>query len=139
MRKLLLVIAAAMALFTVGAFAASFAVQSEDIASGGNPVVACASNVDIDFNDPQVNSTSGAWEVTGAVVSFRNAADALVTSCSGFQAELALTVSGSTTSVDADNTVGGSSVTFGFSATNVENITGASVMVDGKTLSVDVP
>jgi hypothetical protein len=138
MRKALIAVAVATALFAVGAFAASFAVQSEDIASGGNAVVACATNVDIDFGDPVVDATTGVWSVNTARAIFLNASDGTVTTCNGFGAELALKVSGSTTSV-ASATVSGSEAAFTFTATNVENITSASVVVDGKTLSVDVP
>ena len=49
MRKALIAVAVATALFAVGAFAASFGVQSEDIASGTNPTTNCAASADVDF------------------------------------------------------------------------------------------
>jgi hypothetical protein len=51
MRKGLIATAVAVVLFAVGAFAASFAVSSEDTASGSNPVKPCADDVRIEFNE----------------------------------------------------------------------------------------
>jgi hypothetical protein len=133
MRKALIAVAVATALFAVGAFAASFLVNSEDIASGSNDVVACAPKVDIDFEAPTLNTTTGAWTVANATATFRDAANAASTGCTGWDAELALQVGATYASVST-GTVSSSSVTFGFTATDVSTINGASVVVDGKTL-----
>ena len=149
MRKALIAVAVATALFAVGAFAASFAVNSEDIASGSNPVAACAAQVDVDFAPPAgPDPTTGAWTVANATVTFRNATDGLETACAGYDAELALklgataaaaTYSATTYTTPAGGVVGSSHV-FTFAAPiDVATIHGASVVVDGKTLSDDVP
>jgi hypothetical protein len=147
MRKALIAAAVATALFAVGAFAASFAVQSEDVASGANDVTACAAQVDVDFADPVLVAGTGAWTVNGATVTFRNASDAAVNSCGGYGAELALKLGAtagaatySATTYSATVGASATNVSFTFSpAIDVSTIHGASVVVDGKTLSADVP
>jgi ABC-type phosphate transport system substrate-binding protein len=62
MRKGLIATAVAVALFAVGAFAASFAVSSEDTASGSNAVKRCADNVVIEFNELYSTTTKN-WYV----------------------------------------------------------------------------
>jgi hypothetical protein len=131
MRKLLLAIAAAMALFTVGAFAASFAVSSEDIASGGDAVLACASNVQIEFNDAKVDG-NGVWTVDGATAIFSGTG----AHCENATATLALKVGAADAVTSPEATVGAdNTVDFTFDATTVKSIVGASVMVDGKFLA----
>jgi hypothetical protein len=149
MRKALIAGAVATALFAIGAFAASFAVQSEDIASGSNGVVACAEQVDVDFANPVLNTTTGAWTVANAVVTFRDGSDVAVTTCAGYDAELALKLgatpataaySATTYTTPVPAGISGSSHTFTFAAPiDVATIHGASIVVDGATLSVDVP
>ena len=143
MRKALIAAAVATALFTVGAFAASFAVQSEDVASGANDVTACARQVDIDFDPPALNATTGAWTVAGATATFRDSADAAVATCDGFAGVLALktgaTIAAATYASASTATVSGSTADFNFAGpVPVETIHGASVVVDGKTLATDV-
>lgn len=92
MRKAIIAAIVASALFAVGAFAASFSVQSEDVASGSNDVVACADFVDVDFTTVY-NEADNGWRVTKAVVTFYNGtADAPVTTagCEFFDATLVL-------------------------------------------------
>jgi len=134
MRKLLLVIAAAMALFTVGAFAASFGVSSEDIASGGEKVEACADKVNIDFDDPLL-APDGAWSVNGATVTFTKAT---APSCVGFVAELAVVVTGTNPAVRSTapaTVVAGGTTHLAFVSTPVATITGASAVVGGQHLT----
>jgi hypothetical protein len=147
MRKALIAAAVATALFAVGAFAASFAVQSEDIASGSDDVTACAAQVDIDFADPVLNQATGAWTVANATARFRDGSDALVTTCGGYAAELALKLGGtpataqySLTTYAATVGAAANNVVFSFGATpiDVTQIHGASLVVDGKTLAADV-
>lgn len=139
MRKAIITVAVATALFAVGAFAASFTVQSEDIASGSDGVVACAPYVDIDFDDP-VADGAAEWSVDGATARFYTATGSgatLATTCNGFLAELALLAPGVVT--DAGNAaISGGAVKFDFTAIPVSAITKASVVVDGKTLTADV-
>jgi hypothetical protein len=74
MRKGLIATAVAVALFAVGAFAASFAVESEDTASGSNAVKPCAENVAVDFTETYVE-TSKNWNVTTVALTFTAAND----------------------------------------------------------------
>jgi hypothetical protein len=138
MRKALIAAAVATALFAVGAFAASFTVSSEDIASGTNAVEACATNVDVDFDDPVLNTTTGAWTVDGATVRFLDSAGAADNDCDPFEAQLAID-SGSGFASVGDTAVTGNTATFSFTAVNVELVEGASVVVDGATLTADLP
>lgn len=140
MRKAIITVAVATALFAVGAFAASFTVQSEDIASGSDDVVACAPYVDIDFDDPAPDATAE-WTVSGATARFYTSTGstaALASACDGFLAELALVTPGIVTSVGS-GPISGGTVTFDFAAVPVSAITKASVVVDGKTLTANVP
>ena len=68
MRKVLIAAVVAVVLFAVGAFAASFIVDAEDIASGTDDVVACAESVQVDFK-PAVR-VSGDWVTRGANLTF---------------------------------------------------------------------
>lgn len=138
MRKALLAVAVATALFAVGAFAASFAVQSEDIASGTDAVVACATNVDVDFDDPVLTAATGVWTVDGATVTFLDSEGATVAGCDEHDAELAVDFGAGYVSVGGD-TVDSSTATFSFAAADVETVVGASVVVDGATLTADLP
>jgi hypothetical protein len=138
MRKALIAVAVATALFAVGAFAASFTVQSEDIASGTDAVEACASNVDVDFDDPVLNTGTGAWTVDGATVNFLTAGGAADTGCDPFDAQLAIDAGSGFASV-GDTAVAGSSATFSFGPVDVELVEGASVVVDGAILTADLP
>jgi hypothetical protein len=132
MRKALLGIAVATALFAVGAFAASFIVQSEDVASGADSVVACAVNVDIDFSAPELN-IDGDWVVTGATATFY---DSVVSSpasaCNGFAAQRAVEVDGASDSYDGTTVALGKSTFDLGDGVLVELLTEASVAVDGK-------
>jgi hypothetical protein len=135
MRKALIAAAVATALFAVGAFAASLSVQSEDVASGSNAVSACATSVDVDFDDP-VLGTDGTWTVDGATVAFLGGTG---DGCSEHDARLAVDSGagyvevGSETAVSATN-----DAVFSFTAIDVANIVGASVVVDGATLTADL-
>jgi hypothetical protein len=84
MRKALLGIAVATALFAVGAFAASFAVQSEDIASGSNATTNCAASATVNFNE-DFDEVTNNWNVATVTVTLASAA-----SCVGGDAQLIL-------------------------------------------------
>jgi hypothetical protein len=90
MRKALIAAAVATALFAVGAFAASFAVQSEDTASGSNDVQSCASGAIVDFNESFDNANNN-WNVASAVVTVTEVAGV---DCNGGQLELVLQPTG---------------------------------------------
>src|SRR4051812_34400911 len=115
MRKVLIAAVAALVLFVVGAFAASFALNSEDIASGNDAVTSCATKVDVDFTTMYNNN--GDWTVTGANVKFYDGTGP-TTACQKFNATLAVhtSASPSTPAVTASATVapGGNSVVISF-------------------------
>jgi hypothetical protein len=148
MRKTLIAVIVAAALFAVGAFAASFTVRSEDVASGSNPVAACASEVDITFNEPTYSLT-GVWTSTEATATFYNRVAGVrqaAIACNGFDADLALDIDTNGDGV-ADATAGHTSpnaqvatnagvttATFAISV-DVGKLVGASVVVDGAFLA----
>jgi len=74
MRKALIAVAVATALFAVGAFAASFAMQAEDTASGTNPVTSCADSASVDFTETFVPADNN-WNITSVTVTLQGAAD----------------------------------------------------------------
>ena len=91
MRKAFIAAAIAAALFAVGAFAATFNVTSEDIASGSDSVDACADDVQIDFITGSYNSDLQDFEVTGATATFFDEGEQEPTEdCDGSTATLAL-------------------------------------------------
>jgi hypothetical protein len=139
MRKALIAVAVATVLFAVGAFAASFAVQSEDIASGSNAVAACATNVDVDFDDPVLVPGTGVWTVDGATVRFLDSTGAEVAGCDEHDARLAVNSGSGFVTVGGLQAVDASEAVFAFTATDVASIVGASVVVDGATLTADLP
>jgi hypothetical protein len=152
MRKAIIAAIVATALFAVGAFAASFAVDSEDIASGADPVDACAELVRITFNEPQPASSTnggGRWTVSQATATFYSnaAATSPASACVGFDASLALDIDNlpvGDLDGDADTVVSsfaedtvelvGSNVVAVFTisspTTYVDEVVGASVVVD---------
>jgi hypothetical protein len=138
MRKALIAAAVATALFAVGAFAASFAVDSEDIASGSDGVVACADKVLVDFGTPTYDSTTHKWSVNTAVLTFQTTAGAADPDCAGFVATARISTS---TAADQDvewthaGTIPtGNTVTVTGAAVEVSVVNGAAVLVDGKHL-----
>jgi hypothetical protein len=72
MRKALIAAIVASALFAVGAFAASFGVQAEDVTSGSDQVERCAERVDINFGTSYVADDND-WRIDNAQVSFLTA------------------------------------------------------------------
>lgn len=139
MRKALIAIAVATALFAVGAFAASFTVQSEDIASGSNEVTACATNVDVNLTTAY-STTANDWTVTGGVVTFySNASGTTTIACENHDVTVVLeNVAGDTNIAEDTTPVTGSSATMEFtSAPAAATVGRASVLVDGFQLFVD--
>lgn len=69
MRKALIATIVAMVLFAVGAFAASFTLENEPLATDSASVVSCATATpSVDFKVGPYNSTTSDWPVTGATV-----------------------------------------------------------------------
>lgn len=70
MRKAIIAAIVATALFAVGAFAANFTVNAEDVASGRDTVVACAPAVDVVFAPAQWDDTQKRYEIPAATIRF---------------------------------------------------------------------
>lgn len=138
MRKALIAIAVATALFAVGAFAASFAVNSEDVASGSNGVVACAAKVDVNL-DTTYATASDDWTVTGALVTFYDAANAPTNGCQNHDVTVVLeNLADNGTIGTGTAAVGTSTAQVSFAAQPLASAVGrASVLVDGYELFVD--
>jgi hypothetical protein len=145
MRKALIAAAVATALFAVGAFAASFAVQSEDSASGSNAVTACAQNARIEF-DEGFSTSSSNWNINSITVTFTGGTPA---NCVGGSASLVLSGTGGAIVLQEEKVVpaavgGVVSVTYtptnatltdGATPLTVAEVLNAAVLVDGLQLS----
>ena len=70
MRKMLTATIVAMVLFAVGAFAATFDFNADDVASGVDEVKSCTSSVQTTFTTPYVTPASGNpfYEVTEVIL-----------------------------------------------------------------------
>jgi hypothetical protein len=135
MRRVLIIVTVAVALFAVGAFAASITTtNSEDVASGSDAVTACADEVDIDFATTW-DATENDWDITGATLTFFNS-DSPTTACSGFDAEIRAEGAANTNLFSGTGTVSGSTATLTLSnnETNVATVVQASVLVGGEEL-----
>lgn len=143
MRKALIAVVVASALFAVGAFAANFAVNSEDVASGADSVTACAAEVDVDFVTVYDNQSPGDWDVGSVVLTFYSDSDGTVTqACGGFGANVAVMTDSTTPAATGTATVGATSstVTVPLSpALKAGDITSAAVLVDGQALQTATP
>ncbi|HEU5084054.1 MAG TPA: hypothetical protein VFU14_11995 [Acidimicrobiales bacterium] len=140
MRKALIAVIVASALFAVGALAANFTVNSEDVASGSDGVTACADSVDVDF-DTDYDGTSD-WDVGSALITFYDGTTpAATTDCASFGATLAVELDGGGQQLaEATVPTGSSTVTITLTpALKANDIVAASVLVDGKELNVDTP
>jgi hypothetical protein len=139
MRKALIAVAVATALFAVGAFAASFTtVQSEDVASGNNAVTACAEYADVDFDTTYIPAQND-WNVTGATVTFyANATGTTIaTLCDGFDATLIVENELGVQISDGIDEVASGVAQVDLDDVAVGLVGHASVLVDGQTLIVD--
>ncbi len=153
MRKALIAVVVASALFAVGAFAASFAVNAEDVASGADTVDACAAEVDLDFetvygDDEITTDTAGAvtgggdWNVDNVLVTFYDDTGTPTAACAGYGANVAVMTDAGTpaTTGTAPVLTGASSVLVPLEGTlNAADITSAAVLVDGQSLQVGTP
>lgn len=102
MRKAIIAAIVATALFAVGAFAASFAVEAEDVASGSDPVATCADDVDIEFDDVYVEATKS-WEIQKITVTLNDTTTGgTLPSCDGALATLILQNDGNSSDTTTD-------------------------------------
>jgi hypothetical protein len=151
MRRGLIATVVAVVLFAIGAFAASFVLNAEDVASGRDAVTACAAEVDVDFTTEYDDAThdeggvpQGDWNVTQAVLTFYDDQGGQTTGCAGFGANVAvLTGDGGTPAATGTATVqaNASTVTVELDpgTVKVAEVTGAAVLVDGENLRVGTP
>jgi hypothetical protein len=68
MRKGLIAVIVAGALFAIGAFAASFSLSAEDVSSGADAVAACGANAEIHWH---ISTSGAAVTTTTAVANFK--------------------------------------------------------------------
>lgn len=129
MRKALIAVIVASALFAVGALAANFTLTAEDSASGSDAVASCATSATVDFEETFRNSEND-WDITTVVVTFTSTPPA---TCSGRTATLVLQDDdGSETVVYSDSAVVAGDNTATFSPTNVAvaEVWNAAVLID---------
>ncbi len=144
MRKALIAAIVAAALFAVGAFAASFGVQSEDVTSGADQVAACAERVDVDFGTSYVADDND-WRIDSAVVSFFDGSDVAEDGCNDH--DLTLQLEDEAGAVLPANTTytwnaGGTVATFTWTGEGrpLASVVGyAALLADGFQLWADVP
>jgi len=138
MRKALIAAIVAAALFAVGAFAAEFTVNSEDIASGAGGVGSCADFVEVEYETQEnFDTTETDFVITGATVTFLNEvvdADPVVApDCVGAVADLALLADewedSASTTVAADGTA-----TFVVSSVPVRPVVEVAVLANGNKI-----
>jgi hypothetical protein len=147
MRKALIAVIVASALFAVGAFAASFAVNAEDVASGADDVAACAANVDVDFDDPTWDGAltapdggTGDWKTAGTTIRFYDASatPALTSACNGFDLTLRVETTGGPITKEVSDlvvTAGAADVNFD-APLQVSHINRVSVLVDDEEFTL---
>jgi hypothetical protein len=139
MRKALIAVIVASALFAVGAFAANFAFTAEDIASGQDDVLACATDVEVTFPAATWNNATSKYEVASATFAFLNGETA-ATDCEGITADLRIQIDDPDVPGDeADSTTSlpigtGGTVTW-TNTWEVEDIVGAAVLIED--ISID--
>jgi hypothetical protein len=127
-------------LFAVGGFAARFAVNTEDVASGSDAVEKCAERVDVDF----VTGYDGAgdWNVTGALLTFYDAEGDETPACGGFGANLAVSSGAADPAATGVAVIGAGSSTVTVKITptlKASQVTGSAVLVDGQSLETPTP
>lgn len=132
MRKLIIAGAVALVLFIVGAFAASFAVDSEDVASGADAVTKCATNVDVDFAT-SYDASVGEYVVDTVDLTFTGAPG----TCDGEVATVALELEdGSFEEVTGTVVDGGATDTASIDGEGIlaKDVAHAAVLIDDTTI-----
>jgi hypothetical protein len=151
MRKGIVALIVAVALFAIGAFAASFTLTSEDVSSGADAVAACAPNAKvtwtIDDSNAVVTSTTTAanFLITGATVTVAGGAASCVGAGAG-NFVLAIEYNGTNetrckgslgaSGADAVAAVTLTSCSAGTSL-NVSQVTGAALLIGDKTIPLN--
>jgi hypothetical protein len=134
MRKWIIAVIVAGALFAVGAFAASFALNAENVSSGADPVAACGANATVRWHIDDSNAVQGTPSAPTANFLI-NAYDVSAPGCGN--ADYRLAIQG-TSEVLCPGTLSGGAVT-GISLTgcspggtttlNVNDVTGAALLI----------
>jgi hypothetical protein len=136
MRKALIAVAVATALFAVGAFAATFALTSEDVASERDLVESCAESATVDFTTGAFDSTLGDFPVTGATVTFVAPAGGNADACNDSDASLSIRSGAGTWNNYGPEAVDAMEADFTIGDLPVEPINEVAVMVEGFTIPV---
>ena len=131
MRKGIIAAIVAVALFAVGAFAATFTVTSDEVTSGTDSFSQCATGVTVDFATGSYDGSGIAptddFPVTGATATFAGAG------CDDKVATLAVLGSdgAAIAEVDGNAVVAGSTVGFTLTGVSVGEVFGSAVLVEG--------
>jgi len=131
MRKGIIAAIVAVALFAVGAFAATFTVTTEDVTSGTGEFAACATSVGVEFTTGNysgtLGTTGGDFPVTQAVATFSGAG------CAGKAATLAVLGSNGEAIAEFDVNVSGTTATFDIPTPGIPVglVFGSAVLVEG--------
>ena len=140
MRKVLIASAVALVLFAVGAFAATFIVNADDIASGEDEVLECADTVNIDW--PVAEGTydvdANDWPVPTAELTFLDDASATTPTddCDGFDLTLVVEDVGGAVISESGGTISGGTATVTLDAgVFAGDIGHAAVLVNGVELT----
>lgn len=143
MRKALIAVIVASALFAVGAFAASFVLETENVASQTGAVGSCAPKAVVNFDTSETISTAitpNDFTVTTVTVTFTDTNNVETESCDGAKADLAVNVG--TGWVDATSeAVDGATASFDVSGSNipVKTVVGVAVLADGAEVTTTTP
>lgn len=134
MRKVLIASVVALVLFAVGAFAASFMVNSDDIASGEDDVVACAEVVDISWTTGTYDTGVNDWPVDSAEIEFLVGGE-LTDDCDPFDLTLVVEDEDDTVIATETGTISGGSASVTLSGVFASEIGHAAVLVNGAELT----
>jgi hypothetical protein len=143
MRKWVIAGIVAVALFAIGAFAASFSFSAEDVASGQDPVNSCATSASVQWHTTPTNTSPPVFQTDTALVKTTAAAGA---SCATRPYRLAIKV-GAGSPVLCSGTLdatGAATVTLSSCATpagpyNVADVTGAALLIGDATFALQAP
>jgi len=148
MRKWIIAGIVAVALFAVGAFAASFTFTAEDVASGQDAVNSCAASATVKWHTTPTNATPPVFQADQAIITTVAAAGQ---SCASRPFRLAINTGGASPAI-CNGTFGdgsGGSVNGGATVTlsscspagpyNVAVVTGAALLVGDASIALQAP
>ncbi|MEX0948631.1 MAG: hypothetical protein WD296_07485 [Acidimicrobiia bacterium] len=138
MRKGLIAVIVAGALFAVGAFAATFSLTAEDVSSGADAVTACGTNATVRWH---IDDSNAVLVTTTVASNFQiTAADVSAPGCGSAQFRLAIqgtseVLCAGTLSAGVLNNILLSSCTPPGNI-NVNNVTGAALLIGDQTIAL---